>query len=380
MLTDRLITVAIHTYERAHRLKELLENEHIPVTLQNVNLTNPSISAGVRVRIKECDLPQALRLIENIEILSPDVKIASPIHSDGNVLVPTDFSAHSMQAALVAFRIAAAKGCNVHLLHSYIEPAMTNNPVMQFSDDLTFDNENEIIATEMAERDTGRIVHKSMEDFRKALLGKITTGVIPGVKFTTEIVTGMPEDAINDYCSAHRNILTVMGTHGSDSNSRELLGSVTAEVLDGCRSAVLTVPADTAWATTSMPSSTLFFVTPGQEDILVLDTLYRMFPDTSLKVSIAVIPAKNSDPESTARAAGLLLSYCRENYPAFSFKTLQMSVTDPIADFDRLRDKHPIDMIVIGNKRKNAFSRFFSPTLAHRLLFHTDVPLLSIPV
>ncbi len=38
-MDDRLITVAIHTYERALELKALLESEGVKASLQNVNLT-----------------------------------------------------------------------------------------------------------------------------------------------------------------------------------------------------------------------------------------------------------------------------------------------------------------------------------------------------
>ena len=67
----RLITVAIHTYDRAIELKNLLEKEGIEVLLQNVNLEHPTVSSGVRVRIHENDLPLALRIIEHREIFTP---------------------------------------------------------------------------------------------------------------------------------------------------------------------------------------------------------------------------------------------------------------------------------------------------------------------
>ena len=125
MLSDRLITVAIHTYDRAHQLKTLLESEGIAVTLQNVNLTNPSISAGIRVRIKECDLPQALRIIENIEILAPEAVHTLHDETHPSILVPVDFSDSSLKAALVAFRIAASLKVDIHLLHTYVDPAFS---------------------------------------------------------------------------------------------------------------------------------------------------------------------------------------------------------------------------------------------------------------
>ena len=62
MTPNRLITLAIHTFERAQKVKFILEREGVPVELNNVNLANPEVSAGVRVRIKEADLPKALRL------------------------------------------------------------------------------------------------------------------------------------------------------------------------------------------------------------------------------------------------------------------------------------------------------------------------------
>ncbi|WP_242396858.1 hypothetical protein [Porphyromonas gingivicanis] len=43
----------------------MLETEGIEVFLQNVNQLLPVVSAGVRVRIKESDLPKALGLIED---------------------------------------------------------------------------------------------------------------------------------------------------------------------------------------------------------------------------------------------------------------------------------------------------------------------------
>ena len=49
---DRLITIAIYTYEKAQIIKGILENEDIPVAIQNVNLIQPVISSGVRVRIR----------------------------------------------------------------------------------------------------------------------------------------------------------------------------------------------------------------------------------------------------------------------------------------------------------------------------------------
>ena len=93
MEEDRLITVAIHTYDHAVALKNMLEREGVTAVLHNVNLSTPVVSSGVRVRIKESDLPQALRIIENSEIFAPKKECAqSADDAEPIILVPVDFS------------------------------------------------------------------------------------------------------------------------------------------------------------------------------------------------------------------------------------------------------------------------------------------------
>ena len=61
-MEKQLVTLAIHTYEKAQILKTLLESEGIEAYIHNVNQIQPVISAGVRIRIKEGDLPRAFFL------------------------------------------------------------------------------------------------------------------------------------------------------------------------------------------------------------------------------------------------------------------------------------------------------------------------------
>ncbi|MDE6333759.1 MAG: universal stress protein, partial [Muribaculaceae bacterium] len=133
----RLITLAIHTYDRALAVRMLLEAEGIPVTLQNVNLEQPEVSSGVRVRIPEQDLPLALRIVENPEIFSGTIAHAVTPTSHRCVLVPIDFSEYSFNAAKVAVKLASARKADIVFLHSYIDPRLSGS--VQLSDNLTYD-------------------------------------------------------------------------------------------------------------------------------------------------------------------------------------------------------------------------------------------------
>lgn len=382
MLTDRLITVAIHTYERAHKLKTILEADGISVALQNVNLTNPSISAGVRVRIKECDLPLALRLIENIEILSPQA-LSELDMANAGILVPVDFSECSKRAIEMAFRIAELNKSQITLIHSYIDPAFTTQSAMQLTDTLSFDSTVEPVFDPLAEVEEEKsiveISRKRMDKLSNEIRERIKTGALPAVKFTGSVIEGLPEEMINDYVENHKTMLIVMGTRGAGTRERELLGSVTAEVLDACKAPVLTVtPAINAGSLSSI-ENVLFFASPSQEDILALDAIYRTLPDTSLKITLVRLP-RGRFSSTAPDAMQKLLSYCKENYPAYQFKLSDMVINNPIDDLSALTGALKIDLIAIATKRKNIFSRLFNPSWAHRLLFHADIPIFSIPV
>src|SRR5690554_5731971 len=95
---DKLITLAILTYSKAQTLQSVLENEDIEAFIHNVNQIQPVISSGVRVRIKESDLPRALEIIESSTWLAEDViEDKDPVLDTkvDKVLIPIDFSDYS---------------------------------------------------------------------------------------------------------------------------------------------------------------------------------------------------------------------------------------------------------------------------------------------
>lgn len=372
MSDERLITVAIHTYEKAILLKTLLENEGVEVALQNVNLLTPVVSSGVRVRIKERDLPLALRIIENAEIFSHpqhqyDTKEVAPI------LVPTDFSDYSTHAAIIGFEIAHKIKSKIVFLHSFIDPSRTDN--LQLTDAFSYDavNSEEQAAVEIE-------INELMKEFTDKIKEKIKCGEIPPVKFSSIVTEGVPEESIIEFTRTNPTSLIVMGTRGAGKKEREMIGSVTAEVLDSCRVPAFTVPESAPLLSTSTISDVLFFSNLEQEDILALDSFHRMFPDHKFSITIVHIPGKKDRRETVGNAINALLSYCREHYPAYTFNVREVRLASIVDDFKEIAATQPINLIVAPNKKRNIFTRLFNPSIAHRLLFHADIPMMVIPV
>lgn len=372
----RLITVAIHTYEKALALRSMLEAEGIHVTLQNVNLEQPEVSSGVRIRISENDLPLALRIIEN-----PDIFSSHHFHSSAAVesmhhtlLVPTDFTEHSFNAACVAVRFAASHKLSVRFLHSYIDPHITSN--VQLTDNLTYEIAEADAVEHLIDAANGQ-----MSKFTKRLKGLMKDGILPVVRFAHTIVEGVPEDAIIDFAKATPPYLVVMGTRSSEKKEKDTIGSVTAEVLDECRFSVLTIPEDFDYTEGFKPQNILFFSNLDQEDILAMDTLYRYFNSSHAKVTIIHIPPRRRFVDRNAGHSAMALSdYCSKKFTHYTFESVPVSPKSAIDELNQLQNERHFDLLVVPNRRKNAFSRLFNPGLAHKILFQTDMPMLVIPV
>ena len=353
----------------------MLEREGVTAVLHNVNLSTPVVSSGVRVRIKESDLPQALRIIENSEIFAPKKECAQTSDdAEPIILVPVDFSDYSMKATVMAFDVAYRHKARIMLLHSFINPALSKR--VQLTDSFSF----ELAESQEVGNALMRAARITMDLFETQLRQRIKDGEIPPVKFSNLITEGVPEDVINETAKTLSPILIVMGTRGADRKEEELIGSVTAEVLDSCRFPVFSIPENITLERISDISHLLFFSNLEQEDLLALEAIYRLFVHTPLEITIVHVPGKKELSSNDRKAIKSLVEYCRNHYPSFTFNSDEIALGTLGDDYRRIAREHKVNLVALPNKKRNVFFRFFNPSLAHKLLLHADIPMLVIPV
>lgn len=365
----RQITVAIHTYDRAVALKNLLEKEGISAVLQNVNLEQPTVASGVRVRINEEDLPLALRVIENMDIFVS--RGISDNKDDNVILVPVDFNDRTMNAVRVAFELAHVHSLDIKFLHAYTDPRPTIN--VQLTPSLTYDIGDTKLRRQLEATAVTRMAH-----FSDRVRDMLKAGLLPLVKFSTLVIEGVPEDAIIDYTKNHLPYLIVMGTRCAAQKEADMIGSVAAEVLDKSGTTVLTIPETASLDIETHLHDIVFLTNLEQEDILAMDTMSRIFADTKAHVDIVPVPGRKRffEMKNNRESANRFVEYCRTNFSRFDFKLRNIDFDD----MEELTGLTRADIIVLPNKRKNVFSRFFNPGLAHKILLNADVPMLVIRV
>lgn len=372
----RQITLAIHTYDRAIALKALLEAEGIPTTLQNVNLEQPEVSPGVRVRIGSGDLPLALRIVENPELFVGDSFLTGDGRLPGRViLVPVDFDGEWQGAVAMAATLAARHGAALQFIHSYIRTRAGRG--LQLGETLTY---------ALPDSEAGRRERADAEEALNAFCGRVRNlmkdGRIPAARFTASLVEGVPEEAIVQYARKSPPFLTVMATRPSARKAADMIGSVTAEAVEEGRFSVLSVPGNYPAGSGYVPANILFFGNLDQEDIIALDALYRFFPNTRAHVTILHMAHRRTRFSDRAEVvtAHALTDYCSRNFRDFSFGTVPLSSSNVLSGIEEIMQSRPVDLLVVPNRRTNRLLRFFMPGLTNELLFHIDLPMLVIPV
>ncbi len=371
--TQDLITLVIHTPAYAQSLKNILESHGVQVILEDFVSHKSPVAVAQRVKIMPRDLPLAIKIIESGNAYSPaliDMKMAG---MSGNLLIPVDFSDSSKLAVEVGFKLAKRMGIHPVVMHSYVAPVFTQPQVFgqNFEDvDTVSENEEAI--------DIHNIAASSLSNFKNKIKNWQKTGEIPDVKFSVSLQEGVPEEAILEYCKAAPPELVVMATRGVNKKEEELIGSVTAEVLDSCRVPLFTVPENCSIGSIEEITELLMICNLDQHDILTIDALMRMFDYPKCNVTLVpVIQRKNAKIKDKLNA---LAAYFNSNYPISQFSIVVPDSANYRSEIDKIINERHIQLLIIPNKKTNIFSRIFRPTLAHKCLFERDVPMLVLPV
>lgn len=374
-MEDKLVTLAILTYSKAQILKNVLENEGIEAYIHNVNLIQPVVSSGVRLRIKERDLPKALKITESSIWLSETVvgekSLSLKNEEKKIILIPIDFSGYATKACEIGFNIAKNFEMEVVLLHVYFTPIYASSLPYgdvfnyQFSDDENLKN--------ILQR-----VHSDLNKFSDSIKEKIELGELPDVKFSCKLREGIPEEEILKYAKEHALKLIVMGTRGKNQKDIDLIGSVTAEVIERSRVTVFAIPENTQIKNFIKAKRIAFITNFDQRDLISFDAFIRSVKSFQFSLSLIYLAEENSkDVWGEIKLAGIK-EYFQKQYPDLEIQYDIVVSDDFLNSLDKYIKDCNIDAIALTSYRRNIFSRLFNPGIARKMIFHSDTPLLVI--
>lgn len=300
--------------------------------------------------------------------------------NSSRVLIPVDFSPKGFLAVNVGFELARRLSCEVCLIHASVVD-MPSGMIPQFPDDFNgMDNEQ----TEIDQMEVSEEVHdmdvRSMDALKRKIEKMQRAGSLPDIKFDTVITPGMPEEVISEYCELTPPRVVVMATRGREKRREELVGSVTAEVIDHAYATVMTVPEDYTFIGFKEIVRICAFCYFDEGDFECVSRLLEMFGRP--EVRIFLFPASEKlKGMACVHELRMLQERLKQQYPNSEFivgdSLSQPNLRDGV---EALFRKENIQMILAPNRKRNALSRFFRPGLPHKILYEIDFPMLAIPV
>lgn len=376
MEEEKFVTLAILTYSKAQILKNVLENEGIEAYIHNVNLIQPVISSGVRIRIKESDLPRALSIIESStwlaeNVLNENTSVLEKPKSNV-ILIPVDFSENSFKACKFGFNFAAQIKASVVLMHVYFSPLYM--PSLQYATEACgMPYEAELGIKNMMDS-----IHEHFKDTTERINKLISESQLPEVKYTCILREGIPEEEILSYAREEKPLMIVMGTRGESALEYGIMGSVTAEVIERSPVFVYTIPQETPVTNFGDIKKVAFMTSFDQRDLVAFDSLITSFKKYNIEICFIHINSTESKRTWNEIKLNGIQEYFHKQYPNLK---INYNLVDEGTFFNNLDDfvkKENIDVLCVSNYKRNVFARLFNPSVAKRMIFHSKTPILII--
>lgn len=366
---EKIITLATRTYEHAEIIRSLLESENIECFLENINLIQGAVSDGVKIRIRESDLEKAVKTMEEVE--KPELKKAEERKrgrpAKAKVLLPVDFSDYSSRAAEMALDWASRLDAEVTVLHVFYNPVINTLP---FTEAYVYDTSMDEMLIDLEEK-----AKEDMDGFMKVMKKIKNDKSIENVQVKSKLLRGVAEDEIIHFSDEYTPTVIVMGTRGKDRKASDLIGSVTAEVMEGARVPVLAVPEDFKYQGIDKMKKVLYATYFEESDFLALDKLEKLVKPLDVSITFAHVCEKSSEKWDNLKMEGLK-KYVGEKFPKTQIDFDLIKNEDFWVGMESYVRSKDIDIICLTTHRRNIFSRIFNPSVGKRMLFHSTTPLL----
>jgi nucleotide-binding universal stress UspA family protein len=278
-----------------------------------------------------------------------------------SILVPTDFSANAMKAALYAASIAEKSGAMIYLLH-VIEPVAGNINEFylldeKYIEDITSDRIN------------------AMNTFQQEL-----AAAHPAIKTATEIAKGMTIASIIDFTEVQQIDLIVPGTKGATGLKEIFAGSVTSGMIGCTKTPVLAVPNEYS---AKEPGDILFATNHFEKNKELLARMIEVARLYSARIHVAVFVdtdhADVADYIYNTRELTYYLDFLKKTYPDIAFKGELLEGSDFEETIERYDTKNEVEMIAMITYPKNFWERLMRKSATKKMALHSRIPVLAIP-
>lgn len=321
----------------------------------------------VLVQVPQDKTVLAVKLLESA--LSIPVREAPS--RDGQILIPVDLTRNSITGCRVGLELAERLGTGAILLNAYVSMPMQPDSGLA---DMTVE-EGEIDVENM---ELEKIRVKALKKYADKIAALQRRGELPDVPLRSMSRAGLPEVVIRDLSRSLRPQVIVMSTRNRHHKAEDLVGSVTAEVLDSCSAPLLTVPEDYDFPGIRAIKRLVFFCNLDGQDAISMEVFLKIFEYP--ECSITLVPVNMKYGTSTHGKLESMRRLFADCYPLVTFGVKRFDVRDFKKEILRFLEDEGVELLIVQNKKKNIFARLLNPGIAHVLFYERDMPMLVLPV
>lgn len=367
-MEDKLFTVAIHNYSRAQLLKGRLNAEGIECYLKNVNLVHSAVPGGVKVKVNGKDLEKALRIIEKVseEYREEDSEQSDIPKRVQRILVPVDFSHYSKNACKYAIGLASKLDAEIKLLHVYYNPVVNSMPM---TDTYYYQvNLDEII------RDIELRAKKQMEEFYQEIKSQIDNEKLENVKLDYTLIRGITHEEIIIKSEDYQPDVIIVGTRGHGEKQGDLIGGVTRKIINKSQFPVLAIPENSEYK--GISNVNIMYTTDFDDsDFEAIKKLMNLVSQFNVRLHCVHISSSDTNEIDQVKM-NLLKEHIKRDFSQQMFECDIIEKDDVLEGIQEFVEEKSIDIISLVTHKRNIITKLLNPSIAKRLLFHSNVPLL----
>lgn len=273
------------------------------------------------------------------------------------ILVPTDFSKCSYNAARYATAIAKATKAKIILLHVYQNPLMIRDLLLE----------------EQLENAPQMEALKRLKKITRFEL--VINDDTPDLEIKYEATEGLTVDEILFSALTHDVEMIVMGTQGASNLKEIIMGSNTANVIAKSTVPVLAVPQSAKY----LGLNKIVFATDFHEvkNNSSLDSLLEITLLFDSEILIYSVLKNESDmPTAEQTSEYFNLDKLFERIPHSIHTEVSDDIPEAINTFSK---SNYADLLVTIPQKHNFLELLFNKSITRNLVFHTQLPLLCLP-
>ena len=367
-MKDKLITIKTCTFSQAELIKTKLESEGIECYLENTNLIQPDIATGVKVRIKETDMIKSAKIINQIsDNLDEFSKKEIKIKHIKKILLPIDFSDYSKIVCEFALGIAKQINAEIKLFHAYFTPVINTEP---FDESYTYNlNIDKIFGNIEIE------AKKNIKKFSNDLKNKIKKDNISGVKISYSLSCGKASTEIINMSEKYKPDIIILGSKGKGENINDIIGSVTAKIIENAKVPVLVIPDKFEYKGIDKIKNLMYATNFDKSDYNSIYKLINIISPFNIKTYCVHV---GSDKQNLWNKVNMdkLNEHIIKRYKQYNIECDLIENEDILDGIEEYVTNKKIGIISLTTHKRNLFSKILKPSLAKKMVFHTNIPLL----